>query len=159
MCRNLPESHYFSFIWCRRFCHTGIQPHVLLVRSEGARTAELASWISQSESQQAFLQCSLQYPTMGIRIPHWPLPAVLNLNHDGRWSTCDVSVLKLSNVSFRGKYARMGNTLKIPLPTKLPRLGHFPPASQAGRLAGPYSMYVKLQRFLNLRCWSMGGDT
>jgi hypothetical protein len=31
----------------------------------------------------------------------------------------------------------MGNTLKIPSPTKLARLGHFPVASQAGRLAGP----------------------
>jgi hypothetical protein len=40
-----------------------------------------------------------------------------------------------------GKCARMGNTLKIPSPTKLARLGHFPPASQAGRLAGPV-LYV-----------------
>jgi hypothetical protein len=31
----------------------------------------------------------------------------------------------------------MGNTLKIPSPTKLARLGYFPPARQAGRLAGP----------------------
>jgi hypothetical protein len=55
-----------------------------------------------------------------------------------------VSVLKLSNVSFRGKCARMGNTLqKLPSPTKLARLGHFPPASQAGRLAGPvFYVYV-----------------
>jgi hypothetical protein len=37
------------------------------------------------------------------------------------------------------KYARMGNTL--PSPTKLARLGHFPPASQAGRLAGPRFYY------------------
>jgi hypothetical protein len=37
----------------------------------------------------------------------------------------------------------MGNTLKIPSPTKLARLGHFPPASQAGRLAGPvFYVYV-----------------
>jgi hypothetical protein len=48
-----------------------------------------------------------------------------------------LSVLKLSNVSFRGKCARMGNTLKLPSPTKLARLGYFPPASQAGRLADP----------------------
>ncbi len=48
-------------------------------------------------------------------IPRWPLPAVRDLTRDGRWSTYDVtvSVLKLSNVSFRGKCARMGNTLKI----------------------------------------------
>jgi hypothetical protein len=31
----------------------------------------------------------------------------------------------------------MGNSLKLPSPTKLAQLGHFPPASQAGRLAGP----------------------
>jgi hypothetical protein len=37
----------------------------------------------------------------------------------------------------------MGNTLKLPSPTKLPRLGYFPPASQAGRLAGPvFYVYV-----------------
>jgi hypothetical protein len=30
----------------------------------------------------------------------------------------------------------MGHPLKLPSPTKLARLGHFPPASQAGRLAG-----------------------
>ncbi len=66
-----------------------------------------------------------------------------DLNHDGRWSTYDVSVLKLSNVSFRGKCARMGNTLKLPSPTKLAQLGHFPPGSQAGRLAGPvFYVYV-----------------
>ncbi len=60
-----------------------------------------------------------------------------DLTHDGTWSTYDVSLLKLSNVSFQGKWTRMGNTLNIPSPTKLARLGHFRPASQAGRLAGP----------------------
>jgi hypothetical protein len=30
----------------------------------------------------------------------------------------------------------MGNTLNLPSPTKLARLGHFPPVIQAGRLAG-----------------------
>ncbi len=43
----------------------------------------------------------------------------------------------------------MGNTLKLPSSTKFARLlGHFPPASQAGRLAGPvfYSMYISLLR-------------
>ncbi len=78
-----------------------------------------------------------------ISIPHWPLPAVRDLTRDGRWITCDVSVLKLSNVSFRGKCARMGNSIKLLSPTKLARLGHFPPASQAGRLAGPvFYVYV-----------------
>jgi hypothetical protein len=37
----------------------------------------------------------------------------------------------------------MGNTLKLPSPTKLAQLGHFPPASQAARLAGPvFYVYV-----------------
>jgi hypothetical protein len=54
----------------------------------------------------------------GLTIPHWPLPAVRDLTCDRRWSTCDVSVLKPSSVSFRG-CARMGNTLKLPSPTKL----------------------------------------
>jgi hypothetical protein len=36
-----------------------------------------------------------------LDIPHWPLPAVRDLARDGRWSTYDVSVLKLSYVSFR----------------------------------------------------------
>jgi hypothetical protein len=31
----------------------------------------------------------------------------------------------------------MEHPLKLPSPTKLARLGHFPPASLAGRLAGP----------------------
>jgi hypothetical protein len=37
----------------------------------------------------------------------------------------------------------MGNTLKLQSPTKLTRLGHFPPANQVGRLAGPvFYVYV-----------------
>ncbi len=36
-----------------------------------------------------------------------------------------------------------GHPLKLPSPTKLARLGHFPPARQAGRLAGPvFYVYV-----------------
>jgi hypothetical protein len=46
-------------------------------------------------------------------------------------------VLKLSKISFRGKCARTGHPLKLLSPTKLARLGHFPPATHAGRLAGP----------------------
>ncbi len=74
-------------------------------------------------------------------------------NRDGRWSTYDVSVLKLSNVSFRGKCGRMENTLKLQSPTKLARLGHFPPASQAGRLAGPvfYVCVFSLVRYEKVR--------
>ncbi len=65
------------------------------------------------------------------------LPAVRGLTRDGRLSTYDESVLKLSKVSFPGKCACMGHPLKLPSPTQLARLGHFPPASQAGRLASP----------------------
>ncbi len=84
-------------------------------------------------------------PSNVSSIPHWPLPAVRDLTRDGRWSTYDESVLKLSKVSFRGKCARTGHPLKLPSPSKLARLGHFPPASQAGRLAaaGPvFYVYV-----------------
>jgi hypothetical protein len=76
-------------------------------------------------------------------IPHWPLPAVRDLTRDGRWSTYDVGVLKLFNVSFRRKCAHLENSLKIPSRTKLARLGNFPPASQEGPLAGPvFFVYV-----------------
>jgi hypothetical protein len=75
--------------------------------------------------------------SVGRTIPHWPLPAVRYLSRDGRLSTYDESVLKLSKVSFRGKCARTGHPVKLPSPTKLTGLGHFPPASQGGRLAGP----------------------
>ncbi len=73
----------------------------------------------------------------------WPLPAVRDLTRYGGLSTYDEAVLRLSKVSFRGKCTCMGHPLKLPLPTKLARLGHFPPASQAGRLAGPvfYTIY------------------
>ncbi len=72
-----------------------------------------------------------------VTTPHFPLLAVRELTHDGRLSTNHESVLKLSKVSFRGKYVHTGNHLKLPSPTKLARLGHFPPANQAGRLARP----------------------
>ncbi len=71
-------------------------------------------------------RCSLRrFILMGRR----PLPALRDLTRDGRWSTYDVSVLKLYNVSFWGRCARKGHPLKLPSPTKLARLGHFPPAS------------------------------
>jgi hypothetical protein len=54
-----------------------------------------------------------------------------------------MQVLKLYIVSFWGRCALMGNTLRLPSPTKLARLGYFPPASQAGRLAAPvFYVYV-----------------
>ncbi len=62
-----------------------------------------------------------------------PLPAVRDLARDGRWSTYDVSVLN----KMGGRCAQTRHHLKLPSPTKLARLGHFPPINQAGRLAGP----------------------
>jgi hypothetical protein len=83
------------------------------------------------------------YDLTHTAIPHWPLPAVRDLTRDGRWSTYDVSVLKLSKVSFGGKCSRTGHPLKLPSPTKLAWVGHFPQASQAGRLAGPvFYVYI-----------------
>jgi hypothetical protein len=68
---------------------------------------------------------------------------VRDLNSDGKWSTYDVSVLKKMGGG-GDACAQTGHPLKLPLPTKLARLGHFPPASQAaGRLAGSvFYVYV-----------------
>jgi hypothetical protein len=60
------------------------------------------------QRQQKRLVVSTFSWSMVLTIPHWPLPAVCDLTRDGRWSTYDESVLKLSNVTFRGKCARMG---------------------------------------------------
>ncbi len=51
----------------------------------------------------------------------------------------------INSYSFRGRCARMGHPLKLPSPTKFHRLGHFPPASQTRRLAGPvfYVQYMQ----------------
>jgi hypothetical protein len=68
-----------------------------------------------------------------------PLPAVRDFTRESRWSTYDVSVLK----KMGGRCAQTGHPLKLPSPIKLARLGHFPPASQVGRLAGPvFYVYV-----------------
>jgi hypothetical protein len=70
-----------------------------------------------------------------------PLPAVRDLTRDGRWSTDDVGVLK--KMGGEGRCAQTGHPPKLPSPTKLARLGHFPPASQAGHLGGPlFYVYV-----------------
>jgi hypothetical protein len=56
------------------------------------------------------------------------LPVVCDFTRDGRWSTHDVSVRK-----------KMGGKMRtdgVPSPTNLAPLGHFPPASQVGCLAG-----------------------
>jgi hypothetical protein len=58
-----------------------------------------------------------------------PLPGVRDFTRDGRWSTYNVSVLK----KMGGRCAQTGHPLKLPLPTKLTRLGHFSPASTLQR--------------------------
>jgi hypothetical protein len=72
----------------------------------------------------------------------------------------DESVLKLTKVSFRGKCARTGHPLKLLSPTKLARVGHFPLASQADRLAGPV-FYVHIFSLVHtlpeLVGWGGGG--
>ncbi len=64
---------------------------------------------------------------------------------------------------FAGKWggggicAETGYPLKLPSPTNLARLGHFTPASQAGRLAGPvFYVYVFFLgvKSINLACQS-----
>ncbi len=57
---------------------------------------------------------------IGTPMPNWPLR---DLIRDGRLSTYDESVLKLSKNSFRGKCAHTGHPLKLPSPTKISRLG------------------------------------
>ncbi len=47
-----------------------------------------------------------------------------------------LSVLKKRGGGSLGRCAQTGHRLKLSSPTKLARLGHFPPASQAGHLAG-----------------------
>jgi hypothetical protein len=60
---------------------------------------------------------------------------VRDLTRDGRWGTYDVSVRKKMGGG-GGICVETGYPLKLPSATNLARLGHFPPASQAGRLAG-----------------------
>ncbi len=66
--------------------------------------------------------------------PPWPLPAVRDLTRDCRLSTSDESVPKLSKVSFRGKCVHLTPS-KATIINKTRPAGHFPPASQVGRLA------------------------
>jgi hypothetical protein len=84
-----------------------------------------------------------------------PLPAVPDFTRDGRWSTYDVSVRR----KMGGEYAQTGYPLKLLSPTNLARLGHFPPASQAGRLAGPvFYVYVFSLVFTNAPMHGKGGE-
>ncbi len=76
--------------------------------------------------------------------------AVCDLTSDGRLSTYEESVLKLSKVSFLGKCARRENPLKLLLPTKLARLGHIPPASQAGALLAQWFLLYLFSVFTYL---------
>jgi hypothetical protein len=75
--------------------------------------------------------------------------AVRDLTLDGRLSISDVSVLK--------KRGGGMHPLKLPSPTKLARLCHFPPASQVGHLAGPvFYVYVfSLGVYQELQCSSL----
>jgi hypothetical protein len=113
--------------------------HVWLLSHHGIPQMPLTS-----DDQIAFLQ--LVAVAMGRRT----LPAVRDLTRDGRWSTYDVSVLKLYIAWIHLQCFIPGrmrthwkHILKLPSPTKLARLGHFLPASQAGRLAGPvFYVYI-----------------
>ncbi len=64
------------------------------------------------------------------------------------FSVCCYSIVSISMkcTEERGggvRCAQTGHPLKLPSPTKLARLGHFPAANQAGRLAGPvFYVYV-----------------
>jgi hypothetical protein len=116
-----------------------IQEEELMLRDNNQQCKPQAS--RKSRPHRPIFFC--MFVGNGKNVPLWPLPAVRDLTRDGRWSTYDESVLKLSKVSFRGKCARTGHPLKLPPPTKLARLGHFPPATQVGRLAGPvFYVYI-----------------
>ena len=83
---------------------------------------------------------------------------VIYITLDGKLSTYDESVLKLSKVSFRRKWPCTGHSLKIPSPKKLARLSHFPPASQTGRLASPVFCTVSFlwsNHWVYLEFWPM----
>ena len=84
---------------------------------------------------------SLTVRLMGRR----PLPAVRDLTRDGRWSTYDVSVSKMG-----GKMRTDRTPYKATITNKSYK--QFPPASLAGRLAGPvFYVYVfSLVRLLEL---------
>ncbi len=60
-------------------------------------------------------------------IPHWPLPAVRDLTRDGRWSTDDVSVLKLPTVQWfiTGKMRTHGKHSKATITNKTRPAGSF----------------------------------
>ncbi len=73
----------------------------------------------------------------GNAIPRWPLPAVRDLARDGRWSTYDESVHNLSNASFRGKCARMENSLNKPSQQNLPGWVIFLPRPPGGAPCRP----------------------
>jgi hypothetical protein len=86
-------------------------------------------------------------------------PAVRDITRDGRWSTYDVSALKKMGAGGGGRCAKTGHPLKLPSPTKLSRQGHFPPASQAGRLAGPvfYAYAFSLEVGSGMGLFLIGG--
>ncbi len=79
-------------------------------------------WLEESDPAGWDLSCDGQsmppyrLPQTGAaQLQAYPTgPAVHDLTRDGRLSTYDESVLKLSKVSFWGKCARTGHPLKLP---------------------------------------------
>ncbi len=104
-----------------------------------ARRASLLGHLSSHRLQPHWV---LSYPS-----PHWSLPAERDLTRDRRWSTYYESVLSLSKVSFRGKCASTGHPLKLPSPTKLARLGHFPQLARRAATPARCSMYISFLWF------------
>jgi hypothetical protein len=96
-----------------------------------ANARQLALALLKNKFQAlSILLNSAKYNITRKRLFLFPCLKIL-LVHSNRWTVCNQFVF------FRGRCARMGNTLKLPSPTKLAQLGNFPPASHAGRLAGP----------------------
>jgi hypothetical protein len=88
--------------------------------------ARRAAVLGQPSSLQPQWSSLLQSPLLtDFTVPHWPLPAVRDLTCDGRLSTYDERVLKLSKVSFRGKCTRTGHPVKLPASEIPAWLGHF----------------------------------
>jgi hypothetical protein len=82
-----------------------------------------------------------------------PLPAVRDFTRDGSWYILTM-YSKCTQEKGGGICAETGYPLKLPSLTNLARLGHFPTASQAGRLAGPV-FYVHVYDFSLVRKLSL----
>jgi hypothetical protein len=95
-----------------------------------------------------------------IYIPHWPLPAVRVLTRD--YIVCLLCKCTQAVQCFiPGRCARTGHTLKLQSPTKLARLGHFPPGGPPCRpgvlcicLFSGY-LYCRIQEYRRSECEGM----